>query len=179
MWKFFIFTVLNPIKITTFCTWLVYNTQNCKEYLCINFVKEGFYMGHLYNTGGSEVSIIKVFVKGRTRNLEDDKYGYSINIECYDVFSTEFIKQEVEKLSALVLNRAPEFLIYRQIKDKAPIMEFTASQFMSGCYKVNVINPLQEYIGHLKEYNNSVDIISKSMIERIVHLFSAFSVDSY
>lgn len=136
-------------------------------------------MGHLYNTGSSEVSIIKVFIKGRTKNLEDNKYGYSINIECYDVFSTDFIKQEVEKLSILVLNCAPEFLIYKQIKDKTPILEFTASQIISGCYKVNVNNPLQKHIGDMKEYNHSVDIISRCMIERIVYLFSAFSVDSH
>lgn len=136
-------------------------------------------MGHLYNTGSSEVSIIKVFVKGRTRSLEDNKYGYSINIECYDVFSTDFIKQEVEKLSELVLSCTPEFLIYKQIKEKTPILEFSASQIISGCYKINVINPLQKHINSLKEYNNSIDIISKSMIERIVYLFSAFSVDSH
>jgi hypothetical protein len=136
-------------------------------------------MGHLYNTEADEVSILKIFVKSRTKDLEDEEYGYSIDIECCDVFLTDSIKQEIEKLSALELNYAPEIQIYRHIKEQLPIMEFKASQCMPKVYKVVICSTFEEYLVITKNYNDIVSLISKCIIERITYLFGAFSLENY
>jgi hypothetical protein len=136
-------------------------------------------MERVFTAKKEEVSIIRIFVKSRTHNTEEDIYGFALDIECYDVFLTEAIKKEVEKLSALVLSYAPEILVYRHIKDREPIMEFKASQFLSGSYKVSVVTALEEYLRKVDNYNESISLISKGIIERISYLFGAYSLDSY
>ncbi|ERI90719.1 hypothetical protein HMPREF1982_03757 [Clostridiales bacterium oral taxon 876 str. F0540] len=136
-------------------------------------------MQHLYNTEADEVSILKIFVKSRTKNLDGEEYGYSIDIECCDVFLTDSIKQEIEKLSALLLSYAPEIQIYRHIKEQMPIMEFRASQYMPRLYKVNICTNFEEYMIKIKNYNDIVNLISKSIIERITYLFGAYSLENY
>jgi hypothetical protein len=136
-------------------------------------------MERVFTAKKEEVSIIRIFVKSRTHNTEEDIYGFALDIECYDVFLTDAIKKEVEKLSALVLSYAPEILVYRHIKDREPIMEFTASQFLSGSYKVSVVTALEEYLRKVDNYNESISLISKGIIERISYLFGAYSLDSY
>lgn len=126
-----------------------------------------------------EVSIAKVFVVSKTRDDEADTNGFAINIECCDVFLTDLIKEEIEKITALTLSYAPELQVYRHIKDKDPILEFKASQFFAGSYKVSIVNSFEEHMLKKQNYRNSINIISKSIIERIVYLFSAFSLDSY
>lgn len=142
-------------------------------------MKEGILMRQMYNTIGEEVCISRVFVQKERRDVEKDTYGYCINIECYDAFLTDTIKEEIEKLSAFTLSYAPEIQIYRHIKDSIPILEFRASQSLGGNYKINIINPFEEYMIKNRIYNNSLNFISKCIIERIEYLFSTFSVDNY
>lgn len=136
-------------------------------------------MERVFTSQKEDVSIIRIFVKSRTHNAEEDVYGFALDIECYDVFLTDFIKEEVEKLSALVLSYAPEIQVYRHIKDREPIMEFKASQFLSGSYKVSVLTAFEEYLVKIKNYNETISLISKSIIERISYLFGAYSLDNY
>jgi hypothetical protein len=136
-------------------------------------------MERVFTAKKEDVSIIRIFVKSRTHNAEEDVYGFALDIECYDVFLTDFIKEEVEKLSALVLSYAPEIQVYRHIKDREPIMEFKASQFLSGSYKVSVLTAFEEYLVKIKNYNETISLISKSIIERISYLFGAYSLDNY
>jgi hypothetical protein len=141
--------------------------------------KEGFSMERVFTAKKEEVSIIRIFVKSRTHNSEEDVYGFALDIECYDVFLTDFIKEEVEKLSALVLSYAPEIQVYRHIKEREPIMEFKASQFLAGSYKVSVLTSFEEYLKKIKNYNETINLISKNIIERISYLFGAYSLDNY
>lgn len=142
-------------------------------------MKEGTIMRQMYNAIGEEVCISRVFVQKGRRDIKKDTYGYAINIECYDVFLTDTIKEEIEKLSAFTLSYAPEIQVYKHIKDNTPILEFRASQFLGGNYKVNIIHPFEEYMIKKENYTNSLNFISKCIIERIIYLFSAFSVDNY
>jgi hypothetical protein len=136
-------------------------------------------MEQVYSNKATDVSIIKIFVKSRTKDSENNEYGYAIDIECCDVFLTDFIKEEVEKLSALVLSYAPEILIYRHIKDREPIMEFRASQFLPKSYKVAIISNFEEYLTEINCYSNTINLLSKAIIERISYLFGAYSLESY
>jgi hypothetical protein len=142
-------------------------------------MKEGFHMAGHYTTRGEEVSIIRIFVKNRTHDGNTDSYGFDLDIECYDVFLTDLIKVEVERLSSLVLSYAPEIQVYRHIKDREPIMEFTATQVLSGSYKVKVETAFEEYLKKVKNYSDTISLISKGIIERIVYLFGAYSLDNY
>jgi hypothetical protein len=143
------------------------------------FRKEGFEMERVYTARGEEVSVFRIFVKSRTHDVDKDSYGFAIDIECQDVFLTDYLKEEVEKLSALILSYAPEIQVYRHIKDREPIMEFKASQFLSGSYKINVFTSFQECLAKIQSYNDSINCISKSIIERICYLFGAYSLDNY
>ncbi len=136
-------------------------------------------MERVYSSKREEVSIIRIYVKSRTYDADKDVYGFAIDIECYDVFLTDCIKQEVEKLSALVLSYAPEIQVYRHIKDREPIMEFRASQVMASSYKVSVLTSFEEQLIKVNNYNDVINIISKGIIERISYLFGAFSLDNY
>ncbi|MCM0650549.1 hypothetical protein NBE98_19470 [Clostridium swellfunianum] len=136
-------------------------------------------MEGVYTAKREEVSIIRIFVKSRTHNAEEDRYGFALDVECYDVFLTDAIKEEVERLSALVLSYAPELQVYRHIKDKEPIMEFRASQAVAGCYKVSVATAFEEYLKKVKNYSDIISLISKGIIERISFLFGAYSLDRY
>lgn len=127
----------------------------------------------------NEVSIARVYVKSRTKNLSEGRYGFAIDVECFDVFLTDSIKSEIEKLCAFVLNYVPEINVYRHIKDRCEILEFYASQFLPGSYKVSIVTPFEQYIEDTDNYNSIVTMISKSLIERLTYLFSAFSLDSY
>jgi hypothetical protein len=136
-------------------------------------------MERVYASSREEVSIIRIFVKSRTYDADKDVYGFAIDIECYDVFLTDIIKQEAEKLSALVLSYAPEIQVYRHIKDREPIMEFRASQVMPSTYKVTVITPFEEQLKKINNYNDVISLISKGIIERISYLFGVYSLDNY
>lgn len=143
------------------------------------FAKEGFYMERVFTAKKEEVSIIRIYVKSRTHNAEEDTYGFALDIECYDVFLTDFIKEEVEKLCALVLSYAPEIQVYRHIKERESIMELRASQFIAGSYRVSVLTPFEEYLNKIDNYNETISLISKNIIERISYLFGAYSLDNY
>lgn len=145
--------------------------------ICIYSLKEGFKMGIIYNIMGEEVSIAKVFVVSKTIDLKEDKYGFAINIECFDVILTDFIKKEIEKMSALVLSYAPELQVYKHIKEKTPILEFKASKIPAGHYKINISNPFEEYMLKKKSYQDTLSLIRKSMIERITYLFSSLCLE--
>jgi hypothetical protein len=136
-------------------------------------------MEGVYNVSGGEVSVIKVFVKSRTVDSTDGTYGYAVDVQCYDVFLTEAIKERIEQLSILVLSYGPEIQIYRYIKDKEAIFEFKASQVLPGSYRINVINSLEEYMSDVDEYGAMITAVSKDLIERIVYLFGAYSIHSY
>lgn len=136
-------------------------------------------MDRIYAAKGEEVSIIRIYVKSRTHDAKEDIYGFAIDIECYDVFLTDTIRQEVEKLSALILSYAPEIQVYRHIKEREPIMEFRASQILTGSYKVSVLTSFEEYLRKINNYNDTISLISKGIIERISYLFGAYSLDNY
>jgi hypothetical protein len=142
-------------------------------------MKEGFHMVRDYTTRREEVSIIKIYIKNRTHDVKKDIFGFDFDIESYDVFLTELIKTEVERLSALVLSCAPELQVYRHIKNREPIIEFTASQVLSGNYKVSVATAFEEYLRKVENYSDTISLISKGIIERIRYLFGAYSLDNY
>jgi hypothetical protein len=123
--------------------------------------------------------VAKVYIKTRTKNSNKDMCGYSIDIDCYEVFLTDYIKNELEKLSALALNLIPEIEAYRLIKEESPLLELKASQVALGNYKVKLVNPYETYMTKIKNYNNLINILSKAIIERIVYLFNAFSIENY
>lgn len=138
-------------------------------------------MERVFNQGGKPVSIIKVYVKNKNNCTSNagSIAGYSIDVECFDVFLTDFTKKHLENLCAIVLNAASEIQIYRFIKDRNPIIEFSAKQIAKGNYKVTVATAFIECIKNTKNFNTTINLISKSIIERIIHLFTAYSVDSY
>jgi hypothetical protein len=142
-------------------------------------MKEGFHVERNYTTRREEVSIIKIFIKDRTHDTTRDIHRFDFDIECYDVFLTDLIKSEVEKLSALILSCAPEIQVYRYIKDREPIMEFSASQLLSGNYKVRVATAFEDYLRKVENYSDTISLISKGIIERISYLFGAYSLDRY
>ena len=140
-------------------------------------MKGGLNMAVFYNTIKEKVSVAKVFVVSKTIDLKNDIYGFGINVECYDVFLNNFIKKEIEKISALVLSYAPELQVYKHIKEKAPILEFMVSKYPNGDYKIDVSSPFEEYILKKKSYYHLLSIISKSLIERIKYLFGTVILD--
>lgn len=136
-------------------------------------------MESTYTKKGKAVSIMKVYLRNKNKEKNKKFPTYSIDIECFDVFLTDYMKKQVEKLCATVLNNAPEIQIYRHIKERIAIIEFSASQYLKGSYKVTVGTEFQDYVKNIKDFNNSIDIISKSIIERIIYIFTAYSLDSY
>jgi hypothetical protein len=131
------------------------------------------------NKRSSEVIILRVFINSRTVNSKDKSFGYSIDIQTNDIFVSEEIKEQVEKISSWSLNYAPELIAYKFIRDKEPVIEITACQFAAGIYKVNVTNAFEQYLPQKEEYEGCVNTISKDIIGRIVYLFSAYSLQSY
>jgi hypothetical protein len=91
----------------------------------------------------------------------------------------EDIKAEAEKISAWSLNYAPELLAYKFIKEREPIIEFSASQFIAGNYKVKITNVFDQYLPYTEEYESSINRISKDIIGRVTYLFRAYSLESY
>jgi hypothetical protein len=126
-----------------------------------------------------EVSLIRIFVKKRTHDVEQDVYSFAIDIECCDVFLTDTIKEELEKLCALLLSYSPEIQVYRNIKYREPIMEFMASQLCTGNYRVSVNTSFKEQLRIVKNYDEIISLISKGIIERISYLFGAYSLNNY
>jgi len=131
------------------------------------------------NKRSGEVSILRVFINSRTVNPKDKSFGYSIDIQSNEVFVSEEIKEQVERISSWSLNYAPELTAYKFIKDKEPMIEITACQFAAGVYKVNVINAFEQYLPQKEQYEGCINTISKDIIGRIVYLFSAYSLQSY
>lgn len=142
-------------------------------------MKEGSNVESNYIKRGKAVSIMKVYIKGKNKENNKDLPAYSIDIECFDVFLTDFTMKQVEKLCAIVLSSAPEIQIYKHIKERIAILEFSASQQLKGSYKVTVGTNFKEYIKNTKAFKNTIDIISKSIIEKIIYIFTAYSLDSY
>jgi hypothetical protein len=140
-------------------------------------MKEGLKMQSTFNKCEKDVTILKVFL----RNNEDNKkqHKYSIDIECFDIFLNDFMKKQIEKLCSIVLSSAPEIQIYRYMKEETAIIEFTASHKLKNKFKVTVGTAFKDYINNIKDFNNTIDIISKSIIEKIVYIFTAYSLESY
>ncbi|MFL0269750.1 hypothetical protein [Candidatus Clostridium radicumherbarum] len=124
-----------------------------------------------------DVTIMKVFL----RNNEDNKkhHKYSIDIECVDIFLNDFMKKQIEKLCSIILCSAPEIQIYRYMKEETAIIEFTASHKMKNKFKVTAGTVFKDYINNIKDFNSTIDIISKSIVEKIVYIFTAYSLESY
>lgn len=133
-------------------------------------------MENPYNNVEKAVLIMKVYIDNN--DTKADK-RYTINIECIDAFLTEFTRKQIEKLCAIVINSAPEIQIYRHIKERIAIFEFSASQLLKGSYKVTVGTAFKDYIENIKGFNKIIDNISKSIVERIIYIFTAYSIDSY
>jgi hypothetical protein len=139
-------------------------------------MEEGYVMENPYSKKEKAVLIMKVYIDNN--DIKKDK-KYSIDIECFDVFLTEFTKKQVEKLCSIVINSAPEIQIYRHIKERKAIFEFSASQYLKGSYKVTVGTAFKDYIENIKGFNKIIENISRSIVERIIYIFTAYSIDSY
>lgn len=142
-------------------------------------MREGSNVESLYANRGKAVSIMKIYIKNTKKEINKNLPSYSIDIECFDVFLTDFTKRQVEKLCGIVLSSAPEIQIYRHVRDRIAIIEFSASQLLKGSYKVTVGTAFKDYVNNIKGFNNTIDIISKSIIERIIYIYTAYSLDSY
>ncbi|MFL0246872.1 hypothetical protein [Candidatus Clostridium stratigraminis] len=125
----------------------------------------------------SDVTIMKVFLRNNDGNKK--QHNYSIDIECFDIFLNDFMKKQIEKLCTIVLSSAPEIQIYRFMKEETAIIEFTASHKIKNKFKVTAATVFKDYVKNLKDFNSTIDIISKSIIEKIVYIFTAYSLESY
>lgn len=142
-------------------------------------MEEGLIMEITHTKKGKAVSILKVYLSRKIDDRNKSILRYSIDIEGFDVFLTDFMKEKVEKLCDIVLSSASEIQIYRHIKERTPIVEFSASQLIKGSYKVTASTEFKDYVKNAKDFNDVLNIISKSIVERIIYLFSAYSLDSY
>lgn len=140
-------------------------------------MKEGLVMQNTYTKCEKDVTIMRVFLRNNENNKKQHKY--SIDIECFDIFLNDFMKKQIEKLCTIVLSSAPEIQIYRYMKEETAIIEFTASHKIKNKFKVTAGTVFKDYIKNLKEFNSTIDIISKSIIEKIVDIFTAYSLESY
>lgn len=142
-------------------------------------MKEGEIVENMYTKKESTVSIMRVFIKNCDEKKNKNHPSYSIDIECFDIFLSDFMKKQVEKLCSIVLSSTPEIQLYRYIKEERAIIEFTACHQVKNKYKVTVGTVFKDYVKNIKDFNNIIDIISKTIIEKIVYIFTAYSLDSY
>jgi|GEM_PF-3077562 len=142
-------------------------------------MKEGIAMQNTYTNYERDVTIMRVYLKNNEKENNKQIPKYSIDIECFDMFLNDFMKRQIEKLCSIVLSSAPEIQIYKYMKEETAIIEFTASHQIKNKYKVTAGTVFKDYINNIKDFNSTVDIISKSIVEKIVYIFTAYSLESY